>query len=384
MIAGRIVDRFPIAENGTLYELNLSHGQNIKIGEILFDLRGNRFRVQAIEQITPAIDRLDWKFERESIGVLFELVDHVQVEGTLLFDDSEDVKKICFLFCNHPLYPQKVDEDYLEEYQVVKEKYPCALLSYEDLEKGTLSLYGDGISGMVVYRGWMMKPEMYRIFYRLLKDQGIYLINSPEEYENYHLLPNWYPDFHGKTAESVWETKGDLESAIQMTKDLKGSYLVKDYVKSRKHEWYDACYIENIANQESVRWVIGNFIERQGENLVGGVVLRKFERLKRIGFHEKSGMPLSEEYRVFLFVGRILKMGDYWTDQGERRLLPEEEKWVEEIAKMVKSNFVTIDLARRENGALMIMEFGDGQVSGLQQIHPKDFYQAFEKNLNKC
>ena len=27
----------------------------------------------------------------------------------------------------------------------------------------------------------------------------------------------------------------------------------------------------------------------------------------------------------------------------------------------------------------MIMEFGDGQVSGLQQIEAKDFYQSFEQ-----
>lgn len=31
------------------------------------------------------------------------------------------------------------------------------------------------------------------------------------------------------------------------------------------------------------------------------------------------------------------------------------------------------------DGELMIMEFGDGQVSGLQQIEAKDFYQSFER-----
>lgn len=42
--------------------------------------------------------------------------------------------------------------------------------------------------------------------------------------------------------------------------------------------------------------------------------------------------------------------------------------------KKVRSNFVTIDIARKDDGELMIMEFGDGQVSGLQQIEAKDFY----------
>ena len=47
--------------------------------------------------------------------------------------------------------------------------------------------------------------------------------------------------------------------------------------------------------------------------------------------------------------------------------------------KKVRSNFVTIDLVWEVEGELMIMEFGGGQVSGLQQIEAKDFYQSFEQ-----
>lgn len=34
-----------------------------------------------------------------------------------------------------------------------------------------------------------------------------------------------------------------------LTKGLEGAYIVKDFVKSRKHEWYDACFIRNIADK---------------------------------------------------------------------------------------------------------------------------------------
>ena len=40
---------------------------------------------------------------------------------------------------------------------------------------------------------------------------------------------------------------------------------------------------------------------------------------------------------------------------------------------------MTIDIARKDDGKLMIMEFGDGQVSGLQQIEAKDFYRSLEQ-----
>ena len=89
-------------------------------------------------------------------------------------------------------------------------------------------------------------------------------------------------------------------------------------------------------------------------------------------------MPLSEEYRVFIYAGKILAIDDYWTEKAEVRLSEDEYKWVESIAARVKSNFVTVDLARKEDGSLIIMEFGDGQVSGLQQLKADAFYRAFK------
>lgn len=55
-----------------------------------------------------------------------------------------------------------------------------------------------------------------------------------------------------------------------------------------------------------------------------------------------------------------------------------EISWIEGIAQKVKSNFVTVDIAQKDDGELIIMEFGDGQVSGLQQIDVKEFYKSFE------
>ena len=127
--------------------------------------------------------------------------------------------------------------------------------------------------------------------------------------------------------------------------------------------------------------IIRTFIERQGSDLVGGVVLRRFEKLKSVGFHEKSGMPISEEYRVFVFAGRIMIIDDYWQADKKVSFSDEEMEWIKSAIRRVKSNFVTMDLARREDGSLIIMELGDGQVSGLQQINPNDFYRAFNPDI---
>ena len=369
----RIVDRFKITERGTVYMVKLDKDTVLHVGDILFDLQGNRFSLKGIEMIC----RVDpsFSFEEEPVGVMLEPLSGCEAKGDLFVRSLTDVN---FLFCNHPLYPRRVDEDYEAEYQAAGLDHACALFSYEDFTSGRLSLYGEDISGLTIYRGWMMKPEMYRELYRCLEEKGIVLINSPEEYERYHMLPGWYNDFSEETAASVWTNGNRIDDVLNLAAKLDdGSYIVKDYVKSRKHEWYDACFIQNIRDETSVRKITGNFIERQGDDLVGGVVLRKFEHLKQAGFHQKSGMPLSEEYRVFIYAGQILAIDDYWKSKSDIGITDKEYEWIESIATRVRSNFLTVDIARKEDGSLIIMEFGDGQVSGLQQLEAERFYRVF-------
>ena len=293
-------------------------------------------------------------------------------------ENFEIAKSINFIFCSHPLNKKNVDENYMEEYQATGLDHACALFSYEDLVNGKLSLYGEDIEGLTIYRGWMMPAHMYELFYNLLLGKGIQLINSPKEYAKYHLLPGWYSDFEGATPFSIWNESRDIRAALELTEGLEGAFVVKDYVKCRKHEWHDACFIKDISDKEDTFRVINNFINRQGSNLEGGVVLRKFESLKSMGRHKDSGMPISEEYRVFVFKGEILISDNYWSDNEEVNISEDEYIWIESISGKIESNFVTIDLARKTDGKLIIMEMGDGQVSGLQQIDAYEFYGAFQ------
>jgi len=293
-------------------------------------------------------------------------------------ENFEIAKSINFIFCSHPLNKKSVDEDYMEEYQAAGLNHSCALFSYEDLEVGKLSLYGEDIKGLTIYRGWMMSPNMYENFYNLLLERGIQLINTPKEYAKYHLLPGWYKDFESSTPFSIWSESKNIEDALRLTDGLEGAFIIKDYVKSRKHEWYDACFIKDIRDKENTERVINNFINRQSSNLEGGVVLRKFESLKSIGNHKDSGMPISEEYRIFVFKGEILIADNYWNDSGELNITEDEYTLIESIISEIESSFITIDLARKTDGNLIIMEMGDGQVSGLQQMDEYEFYGAFQ------
>ena len=371
----KIIDQFKIAGYGTVYMINQETEMDLHLDDILYDLRGHRFQIAGFELLKQM--RGEIPVDQMPVCILLKFLDKVEVHGGFLVDSLHAIN---FLFCNHPLYQNHADEDYKDEYQEAKANHPCSLFSYEDMENGILSLYGESISGLTVYRGWMMKPEMYRKFYALLQEKGIILINSPEEYERCHLLPGWYPTFKEETMDSVWEDTGTLASAMALAENLHGTYIVKDYVKSRKHEWYDSCFIPNIEDKENTERIIKNFIERQGLSLAGGIVLRKFVNLRSIGFHKKSGMPLSEEYRFFVLAGDILCFNDYWEDTDQNSLSNEEIEWIRSMARKIQSNFAVIDIARTKDGALIVMELGDGQVSGLQQLKASSFISAFDRN----
>lgn len=346
---------------------------------VLYDLAGQPFRVKDITHMCYRTEVLTTcKYSELQTMIMLESLSGARVVGNIL---TRDKQQIGFIFCAHPLTSRKPDDDYQDEYLAVKDDFPCALIDYDALQAGKLKLSGK-ISGVMIYRGWMLRPEVYRRFYQLLADRGIYLLNDPEAYEHYHLLPNWYPDIErGQTPLSYWTKGVTPESISKLIAPLKGKYIVKDYVKSRKHERYDAAYIPDIKNRDEALRVINNFIHRQGESLVGGIVLRKFERLQQVGYHAQSGMPLSEEYRLFIFGGTIMTLDDYWLHGEGQGITPEERRWLKQSAQKIASGLVTLDVARRADGKLIIMEMGDGQVSGLQELAPRDFYHSLKQQL---
>lgn len=226
---------------------------------------------------------------------------------------------------------------------------------------------------LVIYRGWMMPPDIYQYLFSQLKESGITMLTSPHQYQHYHLLPNWYPDFNQATIPSYWTTDATLASALSLAQKLpSGAYIVKDYVKSRKYEWNDACYLPNINDVAAVSNVINNFITRQGTNLIGGVVFRKFVSLNQLNTHAGQ-LPLAEEYRLFIWANQIITCDNYWNVSHNVIFSTEEQLWIKQLIQRIDSDFVTLDLARKADGKLIVMELGDGQVSGLQQMNAATF-----------
>lgn len=275
------------------------------------------------------------------------------------------------LFCSDPVNIGQVDPSYAAEataaaqagFTVSRVDYE-ALVDERDPRRAVRKVEpGDEVG---IYRGWMLRPERYRELYDALAGKGIRLINTPEAYVHCHHLPESYAVIEGLTPKSVWlpaDVDTDrLRDALRPFGDA--PLILKDYVKSRKHEWAEACFIPRASDLEAVGRVVRRFRELQGDTLAGGLVFREFVEFESAGRHPKSGMPLAREHRLFWLDGRLLLSFPYWSDLGQTGDGPPPGTF-DAVAAKIRSRFFTMDVAKRKDGAWMIVELGDGQVAGL-------------------
>lgn len=281
------------------------------------------------------------------------------------------------LFPSDPLTSRRPDSDYLPEWEAAQAAgLSASVVEYEALEEPDRAVrLVAPADELALLRGWMMTPPQYHALHRALTALGLRMVTSPDAYRTAHWLPGWYPFLEGSTPRTVWG-EGDLLERLGP-----GPAIVKDYVKSRKHEWAEACFIPSAADRAHAEAVIRRFLDLQGPDLAGGVVLREFVELEGQGAHPRSGMPRVREYRLFLLDARLLCGFGYWTGQDP---LPPDLPLAtfESLAARLPARFVAMDVARRTDGRWIVVEVGDGQVSALpDDADPVPFYQALKERL---
>ena len=288
------------------------------------------------------------------------------------------------VLCRDPLEPSRPDRAFEAEVAAIERLgLPHALVDHDALvrgepERAVRRVPEHDLPVLAAYRGWMVTAGQYRWLYEGLSARGVVLINDPDQYRRCHHLPESYPAIEGLTPRTVW-LAGDLGigrimEALAPLGDA--PVVLKDFVKSRKHEWAEACYIPSASDRGAVERVVGRFLELQGDDLAGGLVFREFVEFEPVGVHPRSGMPITEEYRIFWLDGRPISWSPYWEAGGYGGEGPPIDEF-KGVAAAVQSRFFTMDVARRRDGGWMIVELGDGQVSGLPVgADPHRFYAA--------
>src|SRR5574338_466582 len=288
------------------------------------------------------------------------------------------------IMCASQLSKRKPDESYETEYASAKKLTNVHLFDIFNLADIKLP---DTNNGKLIYHGWMMPPAIYSKFYNKCMSFGYELINSPGQYLACHHFNGWYSAIEGLTPKSLIIEIDDLrpmmEQVMQFMSDNDCSVIIKDYVKSLKHNWDDACFIPKCSNALHVTKVLAKFmaLKEEMQDLQGNLVVRKFEKLNYIGKHDKSGLPLTKEFRTFVLNGKLLPTYQYWSQGSYSGDVPPTdfiEKVASKIVAATKSNLFTVDVAQLVNGDWTCIEVGDGQVSAIPDHEDRD---DFFRNL---
>ncbi|MBB4889636.1 hypothetical protein FHS38_005712 [Streptomyces netropsis] len=264
------------------------------------------------------------------------------------------------LFCGDPLDPRRVDPHFADEARAARRLgLRVALLDHDALVAGDARRAVARVprgGGAAWYRGWMVPAARWADLARSLSARGVTTLTSAADYRRAHELPGWYDTFAAVTPRSVWlpaphgRAPAEPELADCATALGHGPAIVKDFVKSRKHDWHEACYIPDLTDTARLAAVVTRFVELQEEFLAGGVVLRAFERFSDAG-----------EARVWWVDGVPALTTAHPDSPG---LLPEPDLGaVAPLVAALGCRFVTTDLALREDGVWRVVEVGDGQVS---------------------
>lgn len=268
------------------------------------------------------------------------------------------------------------DEAFLHEYDAAVKtgNFNVALLDFELLEstlrlKLKLNLNGKAPASHspLIYRGWMMKPQVYRAFFDALQALDLEPITTPEQYEEFHLYPLAYSRHKAIQAHSpLLLSYGTTTIDVKELNRTLDRLMIKDYVKSVKGTAFPSC-ISTPLTQHELDELISDFINRRGDLFTEGIVFKEFVDLKRYG-------ETTNEWRAFYFHGALLGVHQ---NSGQASNSPQPPNELIDSCKNLGSPYYTVDFAERGDGAWIILETGDGQVSGLALSQdPDDYYQA--------
>lgn len=285
-----------------------------------------------------------------------------------------------------------INASYIKEAAAAKQVGFDITISSDMNMRGPLSLH-DQKKNLSVYRGWVVKPQYYQEL-----SQGVRgtLLNSCDQFMWSYDFPKWYQALESETPQSwVYPSKEVVESGIDMIAaemcNKAGEIgpkplIVKDYIKSRKAEWWDAAYIADARVVGDIKRCLANFFQLMGREYYGGLVFRQFLPLIKIGDHPATAMPLPVEFRVWFVYGKVMSIMPYWNDvlsYPEKFEWPP-QSWLSEIGDKLQSSFVALDIAQDVKGRWWVIEVNDGGMAGYPRtVKPEKFYGLLMQALQK-
>ena len=270
------------------------------------------------------------------------------------------------LFPSSYFSAKQVDKELQYEYEsaLATGLFEIAMFSYDKfISEGKLILdKTPSEKCSAVMRGWMMKPEQYKLFYDELLKNNIQLVTSPEEYELMHIFPNVYERFGQDTAKmKLYPLHTEID--VEEVKKSFDRFMIKDFVKSVKGTEFPRFFDSAVTQEQFDKWM-DVFYKYRGDLLTGGICVKEFLDLK---FYDDR----PNEYRVFYANNNILTIS---RNSGQGNYTSEPPITLLEKYKTLPSCYYTVDYAELTDGTWHVIEAGDGSVSGLSDNQDTEQY----------
>jgi hypothetical protein len=261
------------------------------------------------------------------------------------------------LFPADPLRPRRVDEHFDAEAVAARQLgFDVALVDHDLAARGDAGAAVRAVTGagQAVYRGWMLGAGDYEALAGALAGRGVDLRTSPSAYRRAHELPGWYAALEGLTPPTVWVDGDDPTALVGAARRLApGPGVLRDFAKSMKHHWHEACYVPDVHDAGGLRRVASRLRELRDDDFTGGYVLRAFEPFA------------SPEVRSWWVDGRCAAVTAH-PDTPDDAPPDDVDAFLDELAAPVAAldaPFITVDVVRLDGGRWRVVEVGDGQVS---------------------
>jgi len=284
----------------------------------------------------------------DSVKPVFAATSHLQRKGIAARCDSRQAMH--FLFPSDPLRTKRPDEFYAEEVAAVRSAgFNLSVFSFEKFQAGSFQAFPPLPVATVIYRGWMLSRREYERFAAAIVGAGATPFTDTKSYLLAHHLPNWYPAIAELTPETrIFPVDTDLAAVLRSLSWPE--YFIKDYVKSLK-----TSIGSRISTPEQAETVAAEMRCFRG-TIEGGGCVRRVE----------SFLPETEQ-RYFVLDG---------VPHAASGHVPTS---VENCARRITSRFFSVDVVKRVDGVLRVVEIGDGQVSDLVGWKTEQFLYLFSR-----
>lgn len=210
---------------------------------------------------------------------------------------------------------------------------------------------------------------------------GAHMINTYEMHNYIADLGNWIWDLDGYTPKT-WNEVSRIPD--------KGPFVLKGETNSKKFFWDTMMFAKD--KKEAI--AIHSKLTADSMLQYQKIYVREYVPLEKLT-DGLQGLPITREYRFFIYKNKILSGGFYWSSHTEDiksmgiKIYPEEvpQDFLQSVIDIVQSSYAApvfwvLDVAKTQEGKWIVIELNDGCMSGLSDNDPEVLYSNLYKALN--